>query len=102
MQTAFYTVQDTLCLLKLILNTDKTKLMVFSKARNRPLNLSPITTRQGKAIEVVTSYKYLGILIDDGLSFINCIFNNLQKKLKLKLGFYFRNKAYFLLKPEGG
>ena len=55
MQTAFYTVQHTLCQLKLILNTDKTKLMVFSNARNRPLNLSPITTCQGKEIEVVTS-----------------------------------------------
>jgi hypothetical protein len=30
--TAFYTVQHTLCKLKLILNTDKPKLMVFSKA----------------------------------------------------------------------
>ena len=69
MQTAFYTVQHTLCQLKPILNTDKTNLMVFFKARNRPLNLSPITTCQGKEIEVVTSNKYLGILIDDSLSF---------------------------------
>lgn len=53
LQTAFNTVQHTLCQLKLILNTDKTKLMVFSKARNRPLNLSPITACQGKEIEVV-------------------------------------------------
>ena len=60
MQTAFYTVQHTLCQLKLILNIDKTKLMVFSKARNRPLNLSPITTTcQGKEIEVVTSKNIL-------------------------------------------
>jgi hypothetical protein len=43
-------------------------------------------------IEVVTSYKYLGILIDDGLSFKLHI-QQLVKKLKLKLGFYFRNKA---------
>ena len=65
LQTAFYTIQHTLCQLKLILNTDRTKLMVVSNARNRPLNLSPITTCQGKEIEVVTSCKYLGILIDD-------------------------------------
>ena len=45
LQTAFYTVQHTLCQLKLILNTDKTKPMVFSKARNGPLNFSPIITR---------------------------------------------------------
>ena len=31
LQTAFYTVQHTLCQLKRILNTDKTKLMVFLK-----------------------------------------------------------------------
>ena len=55
LQTAFYTVQHTLCQLKLILNTDKTKLMVFSKARNRSLNLSPNTTCQGNEIETVTS-----------------------------------------------
>ena len=93
LQTAFYSVQHTLCQLKLILNTDKTKLMVFSNGRNRPLNLSP-TTCQGKEIEVVTSYKYLGILIDDGLSFKLHI-QQLTKKFKLKLGFYFRNKACF-------
>ena len=55
MQTAFYTVQHTLCQLKLIMNTDKTKLMGFSNVKNRPVNLSPITTGQGKEIEVVTS-----------------------------------------------
>ena len=70
LQTAFYTVQHTLCQLKLIVNADKTKLMVFSKARNRPLNLSPITTCKGNEIEAVTSYKYQGILIDDGFSCI--------------------------------
>jgi hypothetical protein len=69
LQTDFYTVQHTLCQLTLILITDKTKLILFSKARNRPLNLSPIITCQGKEIETVTSYKYLGILIDDSLYF---------------------------------
>jgi hypothetical protein len=58
LQTAFYTVQHTLCQLKLILNADKTTLMVFSKARNRPLNLSPIITCQGNEIEVVTAHKH--------------------------------------------
>jgi hypothetical protein len=68
--------------------------MVFSKARNRPLNLLPITTCQGKEIKVVTSYKYLGILIDDGLS-LELHIQQLTTKFKLKLGFYFRNKACF-------
>ena len=76
----------------LSLSSIPTKLMVFSNAINRPLNLSP--TCQGKEIEVVTSYKYLGILIDDGLSF-KLYIQQLTKKMKLKLGFYFRNKACF-------
>ena len=63
--------------------------MVFSKARTKPLNLSPPVRTM-----TVTSYKYLGILIDDGLTFKLHI-QQLTKKLKLKLGVYFRNKACF-------
>jgi len=40
------------------------------------------------------SFKYLGFLIDDSLSFKPHI-QQLVKKLKLRLGFYFRNKSCF-------
>ena len=69
-------------------DTIKTKLMVFSKARNRYLNLSPITTCQGNEIETVTSYKYLEYELKLHIQ-------QLTKKIQLKLGLYFRIKACF-------
>lgn len=42
----------------------------------------------------MSTYKYLGFLIDDGLTFKSHI-DTLVKKLRLKLGFYFRNRACF-------
>lgn len=94
LQLAFDTVQRTLFDLKLVLNDDKTKLMLFSNAKSKSRNLLPITTSQGSEIESVSQFKYLGILIDDSLSFKPHI-QQLVKKLKLKLGFYFRNKSCF-------
>jgi len=44
-------------------------------------------------------YKYLGILIDDQLSFKLHI-DKLVQKLKLKIGFNFRNKACFSWKTR--
>lgn len=41
-------------------------------------------------MEPVSQYKYLGIILDHALSF-KPHFQHLVKKLKLKLGFYFRN-----------
>ena len=43
---------------------------------------------------MVTSYKYLDILIDESLSFKLHI-DKLVSELKLKLGFFFRNKSCF-------
>ena len=42
----------------------------------------------------LVSYKYLGIWIHEKLSF-NIQICNLVEKLKLKIGFYFRNKSCF-------
>ncbi len=55
--------------LKLVLNADKTKFMLFSKSKSIPHNLLSVTTSQGLEIEFTSQYKYLGILIDDALSF---------------------------------
>jgi len=46
-------------------------------------------------IELVKEYKYLGITINDKLSFGSHI-TNLKRKFKIKLGFYLRNKFCFL------
>jgi len=69
LQTAFQALQSTLLSLKLVLNTQKTKFMVFSKARVQPLDNCGLLSLDGKSIERVSSYKYLGIWIDEKLSF---------------------------------
>lgn len=94
LQKAFNTIQNNLIKLKLVLNVDKTKLMFFSKSNIQCSTMPQITTIQNKVIEVVSSYKYLGFHLDEQLSFKLHI-EQLAKRLKLKLGFYFRNKACF-------
>lgn len=59
-------IQIQLSQLKLVLNADTAKVMQFS---NRSLRTLDIFTAQGAKLEVVSSYKYLGIWIDDCLSF---------------------------------
>jgi len=78
--------------LKLLKNTDKTKVMLFSNATDKTQNLPSIATSQGSQIEFVSCYRYLDILIDESLSFTPHI-HQLAKRLKLKLGFYFRIKS---------
>ena len=68
--------------------------MLFSNGKQLPSHLPRLLTVQGIEIELVKSYKYLGILIDDNLSF-KCHIDKLVSKLKLKLGFFFRNKSCF-------
>uniref|UniRef100_A0A3B3HCE9 Reverse transcriptase domain-containing protein n=1 Tax=Oryzias latipes TaxID=8090 RepID=A0A3B3HCE9_ORYLA len=94
LQKAFDTVQHTFLQLKLTVNADKTKLMLFSNSRKTPQGFLTVSTLEGNEIELVHVYKYLGILIDDALSFKPHI-ENLVRKLKLKLGFLFRNKCCF-------
>lgn len=51
-------------------------------------------------IESVSTYKYLGFLFDDSLSLKGHI-QQLLKALKLRLGFYFRNKSCFYSDTKG-
>src|SRR4029434_4094635 len=48
----------------------------------------------GTALERVTSYKYLGIWVDEKLDFKSHV-NQLVKKLRIKLGFLYRNRCRF-------
>jgi hypothetical protein len=91
LQTAFQSLQASHYGLKLVLNVQKTKFMTFTRARTLPENVS-IVTSGGLSIEKVSSYKYLGIWLDDKMSFKVHV-GNLVTQLKLKLGFYFCNKA---------
>ena len=95
LQTAFQSLQASLYGLKLVMYVQKTKLMTFTRAHTQPEKVS-IVTSGGSPIEKVSSYKYLGIRLDDKLSF-KVHMDNLERKLKLKLGFYFCNRACFLL-----
>ena len=50
---------------KLLLNTDKTKELIFD-FRTNPTNIIPVVIN-GNVIEQVHTYKYLGVVIDDKL-----------------------------------
>ena len=92
LQFAFNAMQQGFYDLKLVLNADKTKVMLFSNSKSKLSSLPSVITAQGSQIELVSSYKYLGVVIDDSLSFSAHI-QQLVKKLKLKLGFFFRIKS---------
>lgn len=92
LQLDFAIVQKNLLDLKLVSNASKTKAMLFSSHRLKPLTLPSIYTSEGAQIELVSTYRYLGFLIDESLSFTSHI-QQLVKRLKLKLGFYFRIKS---------
>uniref|UniRef100_A0A8C6KGR8 Reverse transcriptase domain-containing protein n=1 Tax=Nothobranchius furzeri TaxID=105023 RepID=A0A8C6KGR8_NOTFU len=93
LQKAFDLVQHSLHQLKLTLNAEKTKLTFFTN-RQIPNIVPKLITLEGKVIEMVHEYKYLGVWIDNSLTFKSHI-DKLVKKLKLKLGLYFRNKLCF-------
>ena len=68
--------------------------MLFSRARNFDIKKLNILTVDGSLIERVTEYKYLGLWLDEKLSFkfhIDC----LASKLRQKVGFLFRNRSSF-------
>lgn len=93
LQKAFNVVCNSFSELKLSLNVNKTKLMLFCRSKTKQ-NAPPVVTPDGSVIEVVNTFKYLGVTIDDGLCFKAHI-DSLVKKLRLKLSFYFRNKLSF-------
>ena len=67
--------------------------MWFGK-KNAPLPTGVITTSEGLELEVVTSYKYLGVWLDGTLSFSQHI-SKLQDSVKSRLGFLYRNRSSF-------
>lgn len=70
LQLAFDRVQEQLCHLQLVLNADKTKCMFFTTSKAaRTAKCEKILTRNGQQIELVSTFKYLGFLIDDHLYF---------------------------------
>ena len=99
LQSAFNILQHNLATLKLVLNSNKTKVMTFTKGKSSKNNVPTICTLSGTEIEEVSHYKYLGIIIDQSLSFTLHV-QGLVKKLKLKLGFFFRTKSCLSIKAK--
>ena len=91
----FNVIQTQLSEHKLLLNVDKTKVMLFSKAKKTPETTLDIVTTKGKVLEVVTCYKYLGIWLDDCLSFKLQVIN-LLRNLRVKRWFLFQKQVLFL------
>uniref|UniRef100_A0A8K9V263 Reverse transcriptase domain-containing protein n=1 Tax=Oncorhynchus mykiss TaxID=8022 RepID=A0A8K9V263_ONCMY len=94
LQASFNAIQLSFRGLQLLLNTSKTKCMLFNRSLPAPTRLSNITTLDGSDLEYVDNYKYLGVWLDCKLSFQTHI-KHLQFKVKSRIGFLFRNKASF-------
>ena len=91
---AFDTIQNSLLGLKLVLNADKTKFMFFSRKEIPKDDHPQLCTSDGRTIERVPHYKYLGIWLDEKLNF-NTHIDFLTKSLRMKLGFFYRNRSCF-------
>uniref|UniRef100_A0A8C7Q8L7 Reverse transcriptase domain-containing protein n=1 Tax=Oncorhynchus mykiss TaxID=8022 RepID=A0A8C7Q8L7_ONCMY len=94
LQASFNAIQLSFRGLQLLLNTSKTKCMLFNRSLPAPTRLSNITTLDGSDLEYVDNYKYLDVWLDCKLSFQTHI-KHLQSKVKSRIGFLFRNKASF-------
>ncbi len=90
----FDTFQNSFLDLKVVLNADKTKYMLFSRARDINYDDLQLCTLNGTSIERVPHYKYLGIWVDDKFTFKKHI-DILIKDLRVKLGFFYRNRSCF-------
>ena len=92
LQQSFNALQLALIKLKLVLNADKTKCMLFTRARDIDFSQLNLTTLNDSKIEQVSIYKYLGIWLDDRLNYsfhIDC----LAKQLRQKIGLLYRHKT---------
>ncbi len=79
LQTNFNTVLDWLAVNKLSLNTDKTKIMLFTSQRSSIRNENLRITSGGMNLEQVENMKYLGVHLDRHLNF-NAHVDNICKK----------------------
>ena len=67
--------------------------MWFGK-KNAPIPTGVITTSDDLELEVVTSYKYLGVWLD-GTLFFSLKISKLQSIVKSTHGFLYRNRSFF-------
>ncbi len=96
LQQSFSLLQKHLHNLKLVLNCEKTKQMLFTNASHIDYEAFEICAANNSIIKRAQYYKYLGIWMDKKFSFRVHI-DMLLKKLRPKLGFLYRNKSCFPL-----
>lgn len=80
-----------------LLNASRAKCMLFSHKRKVPMFLPAISTMRGVPIDFVTSYKGLGITIDENVTFKPPTLKICLKKTKVKttLLFFFSKQEFF-------
>ena len=93
LQQSLTSVEQHFHSLHLLLNTTKTKCIIFDR-KHTPSSAPKILCADGSELEFVSSYKYLGLWLDTSLSFTTHI-KHLQSKVKARLSFLYRNKASF-------
>lgn len=82
LQQSLTSIQQSFHNLHLLLNSKKTKCMLFDR-KNLNISSPPkIFSADGLELEFVSSYKYLGLWLDSSLSF-NTHINNLLAKVKV-------------------
>ncbi len=72
--------------------------MLFSNSRTSLENSIVLQTSQGSQVTSVSEYKSIIIIIIDNKLRFSSHIKYLSKKIKKKLGFYFRNKSCFPFK----
>lgn len=65
LQSAIYIVKISLFKWKLVQNAEKTKMMCFSRYGRIDDGVNKIVTLNGKNIERIATYKYLGFLLEE-------------------------------------
>ena len=93
LQTSFNGIQLSFRDLQLLLKASQSKCMIFNRSLPAPAHPSSITSLDSSDLEYVDNYKYLGAWLDCKLSF-QTHNKHLQSKIKSRIGFIFRNKAY--------
>lgn len=91
LQLSLTSVEQHFHSLHLLLNTKKTKCIIFDW---KPDSTPKILYADGSELEFVTCYKYLGRWLDSSLSFTAHI-KYLESKVKAHLSFFYRNKSSF-------
>ena len=78
-------VDDWLIANKLTLNVSKTNFILFRPPKSKEIKVNPVVSSRGKHIERVTSTKFLGVYVDQHLSWKTHM-KHLLNKLRCSLG----------------